>query len=115
MNFISLKPLLLLGIATLALAGCAGDPVKLNSLQTKDIVQGSERTISGEACGFQLLLFIPIMTNSRLERAMEQLQLKAGGDSIANVSIQESWWYGLVGTTYCTNLQAKAYKKSSGK
>lgn len=107
------NPFLLLAVASMLLGGCAGDPVRLNAFPAKEVALESGRPVSGEACGFQLLLFIPIMTNSRLERAMERVQIKAGSDSIANLSVEESWWYGFVGTTYCTKLEATAYKKTS--
>lgn len=75
----------------------------------------SGRHISAEACGFQLLLFIPISINSRLERAFAQLQREAGNDKIASLTIEEYWRYAVVGTTYCTRLDAMAYRPSEGK
>ena len=99
----------------LSLSGCAGTPVTLKSFPAKDIAQTSGRPISGEACGFQLLLLIPISINSRLERAFEELQRNAGNDNIANLSIEESWKYAFVGTVYCTRLDALAYQKTASK
>jgi len=69
---------------------------------------GESRTITAEACGFQLLLFIPIAINGRLESAYGMLEAKAGGDFITDVEVQERWTYGFVGTSYCTELRAKA-------
>lgn len=109
------KTLLLLAGTFLSLCGCAGSPVTLKSFPAKDIVQTGSRPISAEACGFQLLLLIPISINSRLERAFKELQEKAGNDSMANLSIEEYWRYAFVGTTYCTRLDAIAYPKIAGK
>jgi hypothetical protein len=69
---------------------------------------GAERTISSEACGFQLLLLIPIGINDRMSRAYSALQEKAAGSYITDVQVQERWGWGLVGTLYCSVLQAKA-------
>lgn len=92
------------------LAGCAGTPVQLGSRVTGAVPTGESRTISAEACGFQLLLFIPIAVNGRLEAAYSALEAKAGGDFITDVEVQERWTYGFVGTSYCTELRAKAIR-----
>ena len=104
--------LLLAGSCQL-LSGCTGTPVTLKSYSAKEISLANSRPISAEACGFQLLLFIPISTNTRLERAFSELQEKAGNDLIANLGINESWTYALVGTVYCTKLDAIAYQKAA--
>src|SRR5205823_11702689 len=92
-------------MAAVTLAGlltaCAGTPVALGSRADGPVPTGIERTITAEACGFQLLLFIPISVNSRAARAYQQLQAQAGGDYITNVQVQERWTYGVVGTQYC--------------
>ena len=100
---------LALAATTLALlAGCAGRPVMLGTPVTGKVPTGESRTITAEACGFQLLLFIPIAINGRLESAYGMLEAKAGGDFITDVEVQERWTYGFVGTSYCTELRAKA-------
>jgi hypothetical protein len=106
---------LLLAVGCLLLTACAGTPVTLKSFPASEVNQASGRAISAEACGFQLLLLIPISINSRLERAYEELKEKAGYDNIANLSIEESWKYAFVGTVYCTRLEAIAYQKSARK
>ena len=98
-----------LAATTLALlAGCAGSPVMLGTPVAGKVPTGESREISAEACGFQLLLLIPIAINGRLESAYSMLEAKAGGDFITDVEVQERWTYGLVGTAYCTELRAKA-------
>lgn len=100
---------ILVTATTLALlAGCAGKPVQLGSRVAGTVPTGETREISAEACGFQLFLFIPIAVNGRLESAYSMLEAKAGGDFITDVEVQERWTYGLVGTSYCTELRAKA-------
>lgn len=93
-----------------ACAGCAGAPVTFRSLTgvTYDATKG--KTVSGSACGFQLLLFIPIGINDRYERAYAALLDNAGpGYSVTDIHVRERWMYGLVGTGYCTDLKATAY------
>lgn len=95
-------------LATVSLlTACAGTPVQLGSRVT-DAVVGTAKPVSAEACGFQLLLFIPIAINDRLQRAYSALETQAAGAIITDVEVQERWTYGFVGTSYCTRLQAKA-------
>jgi len=90
------------------IAACSGVPAQLGSRMTGPVPAGPERAIQAEACGFQLLLFFPISINDRMLRATQALEEEAAGDFITDVKIQESWTYGLVGTQYCTMLEAKA-------
>lgn len=93
------------------IAGCSGVPVALGTRSSVAMPNGAARTITAEACGFQLLLFIPISINSRLERAYQDLKKQAGSDYITDVEVQERWQYGFVGTSHCTTLQAKAVSR----
>ena len=104
----------LAGIATVtALTACAGTPVLLGTHVAGPIPDGTERAIEAEACGFQLLLFIPININDRAQRAYYLLEGQAGGDFITDVQVEERWTYGLVGTAYCTALRARAVRPKS--
>jgi hypothetical protein len=90
-------------------AACTGTPVNMGSRGAIPAVNAADaRTITSEACGFQLLLFIPIALNSRAERAYKDLEAQAAGDFITDVQVQERWSWGFVGTSYCTVIQAKA-------
>lgn len=102
----------LVAVAAIAalLAGCAGTPVALGSRVSGSVPTGESRVITAEACGFQLFLLIPIAVNGRMASAYSQLEAKAGGDFITDVEVQEKWTYGFVGTSYCTELRAKAIK-----
>jgi hypothetical protein len=102
--------IVLLATTLALLAGCAGTPVQLGSRVSGAVPTGESRMISAEACGFQLLLLIPIAVNGRLEAAYSALEAKAGGDFITDVEVQERWAYGFVGTSYCTELRAKAIR-----
>jgi len=54
--------------ATALLSACAGTPVPLGSRVTDVVPAGEARTISAEACGFQLLLLLPLGVNDRMAR-----------------------------------------------
>ena len=110
----SLSKLRLLAILVLIIfsAGCAGKAVQIESIadQAYDASKGREVEIS--ANGFQLFLLIPIMINSRQERAYQALHNMAGADHIiTNVRVQESWRYAFVGTVYKTTMRATLYPK----
>lgn len=108
-----LRSLLACVTAGLTLAGCAGAPVHLESANVIPARHGEVREISAQACGFQLLLFIPISINSRQQRAYAELKEKANGALITNIRVQESWYYAVVGTGYCTTLKATAVQKTA--
>lgn len=99
------------------ISACSGTPTRLGSptsstesaYMNADFTKG--RPISAEDCGFQLLLFIPMGVNERLMRANSILMGQAGSDYVSDVKVTESWTYGLVGTNYCTKLDAMAYPK----
>jgi hypothetical protein len=91
------------------LGACSGNPMRLGSPADERYDPTMSRKIEAEACGFQLFLFIPISNNNRAARAYRLLRERAGNDYITNVKVQESWYYALVGTTYCTALRADVY------
>jgi hypothetical protein len=101
------KRLAIILIASL-MGACAGTPVSLGTRVSGPIPTGQERIITADSCGFQLLLFIPIAVNGRMESAYSSLQEQAAGDFITDVQVQERWTYAFVGTIYCTDLRAKA-------
>ena len=104
---------LILGVATVLLSACAGTPVALGTRTAGPVPTGTERVITAEECGFQLLLLIPIRINERMKRAYESLEEQAGGDFITDVQVQERWGWWFVGTSYCTALRAKAIRPTS--
>lgn len=97
------------------LSGCAGKPITFKSVDSKSYadVKDKGRAISGSTSGFQLLLLTPIGINNRNENAYGQLLAQANGDYITDVKIEESWAYGLIGTSYTTNITANAYPKKN--
>lgn len=102
---ISIRKIFAVSLVALCTA-CAGTPVSMGSRGS--VPAGSVRTLTADACGFQLLLLIPIAINGRAERAYRRLEREAGGDFITDVQVQERWTWGFVGTSYCTSISAKA-------
>jgi len=94
-------------------ASCNGTPVKLDQPvnatpeQKFDMSQG--RTVTAKGCGFQLLLFIPIVTNQRAEIAYRNLKSQAKNGYLTDIRVQETWTYAFVGTLYCTILEGTVY------
>jgi len=107
-----IKAMLVLATAVV-LASCEGTPVRLS--QSTDMTQGQRydmskgRTVTAEGCGFQLWLFIPIVTNQRAEIAFRKLKAQAGNGYLTDIRVQETWTYAFVGTLYCTVLEGTVY------
>jgi hypothetical protein len=106
-----MKNILTILSTVMLLSACTGTPVQLGTKSSEPVPIGTERVITAEACGFQLLLFIPIRINDRLERAYKKIESQASGDFITDVRVQESWGWRFVGTSYCTTLHAKAVQR----
>lgn len=99
--------------STLLLASCGGVPARLG--QPSEMTQGKKfdmkngRTVSSQACGFQLFLFIPIVTNHRAAIASSSLQEEAGNGLLTDIRVKETWTYAFVGTLYCTVMEGTVY------
>jgi hypothetical protein len=71
---------------------------------------------NGEACGSLLIgptayNFIPIMLNSRVERAYQKaLESVPGSTSLVDVTLEEKWIWWLIGTTRCVTITGEAVK-----
>ena len=99
-------------VVVLFLTACEGVPVRFNdpvaSPGTKfDMSKG--RTAKAQACGFQALLFIPIIVNQRQSFAYDNLKRQAGNGYLTDIKIQETWTYAFVGTLYCTVMEGTIY------
>lgn len=103
-----------LGISlVVALPGCSGPITSLGSVPPADVDREARRPVAASACGFQLLQLLPFNTNGRHERAYAQLKSQAGNDFLGDVRVTEQWYYGVVGSVYCTKLEANAYSRKS--
>lgn len=72
------------------------------------------RRVNGEACGFLGLAFtaynfLPIMHNSRVDRAYSNALMQApGAVALTNITIEESWTWILLGTLRCLKISGDA-------
>jgi len=98
-------------VLAIGLAACSSPTLRISSAPPPDIDRSAGRPIASSACGFQLIQLIPIATNSRQIKAYESLKRQAGNDYIGDVVQTEKWYYGVVGSVYCTEFTAKAYPK----
>ncbi len=111
--FLNRLSLAAMAVVPFVCAACSSARVSLPTGPVPHYDASRPRKISADASGFQLLLFIPIGINDRHEKAWEQLKQKAGGDYIADVTIQDTWTYALVGTIYGVHMEANAYPVTS--
>lgn len=112
MNTKNLFNLLAAGALLLGLAGCIGTPVKFQDVEAGSFDATKGRPVMAQSCGFQLLFLVPINTNSRQLKAYNWLIQQAGSDSVVtDIETQERWFYGFVGTGYCTHMEGTAYPK----
>ena len=90
-------------------------PIPLNRPGDADIL-GKAR---GEACGSKVvsmpgamaLDFMPIMLNSRLDRATaDAVASVPGATRLTNVAIEETWFYWVLGMTRCVIVTGDATK-----
>jgi len=72
----------------------------------------TSREITASACGFQLVQLLPLGTADRQERAYRELVEKAKGDYVGDIEMTEDWYYGVIGSVYCTAYKAKAYGRT---
>jgi len=109
------KVLSILSILTITLfiTGCSGRAIYIQSVPAKVYKNYTDkpRIVSSSASGFQLLLFIPIETNTRQKRAYDMLKAQANGNYLSDVTIKESWTWAFVGTVYTTEMTAKVYPR----
>lgn len=70
----------------------------------------------GKACGTLILgptayNFIPVMLNSRVERAYSRaVNSVPGATGLVNVSLVESWFWWVIGSTRCVTITGEAIR-----
>ena len=101
-----------LGLALLG--GCASDPVTMAPRAPEKFERLGKA--EGRACGAMLLgpaylNFIPAKLNSRYERAYaEAVQSVPGSTALVNVTIQEDWFWWLLGNSRCITVTGEAIR-----
>ncbi|RHX84432.1 hypothetical protein [Leptospira stimsonii] len=91
---------------------CSSDPILL-----QPTLNGTEKTLGlvrGQACGFLGILspeyyFFPIGQNTKMERAYnEALRQRPGSRAIKNITIEEYWFWAVLGVTQCLTISGEA-------
>jgi hypothetical protein len=98
----------------MVLAGCSSGPTTLVRTPPANYQQLGRAT--GSACGSMLVLstayyFIPIAFNSRVKRAYQSaIASVPGATGLVDVTIQENWYWWLLGTARCVTITGEAIK-----
>lgn len=103
-----MKRILLLPLALLA--SCVSSKVTFATPP----VQADEEVVGraeGSAGGFMLLQLIPIMQNTRFERAYQEALQTSGGTRLVDVTVWESWYWAYIGNGYTFHVAGTAVRK----
>lgn len=103
--------LFILLISSLIFCACSGQFYRIPTPPV-DTTQYSEvGTDSVTTTGIMLFGFIPIQQNNKIERAIEALKQRFGGEAVTNISVQERWFWAYVLNGYKTEVRATVLKK----
>jgi hypothetical protein len=103
-----LMSLLLTGV----LLGCTGEWMRIDDIaDTGSLDRSMGRKITATASGFQLFFALPTNASSRHARAFQALRDQAYNEAIADVTIQESWTFAVIGMVYTTTIDATTYPR----
>ncbi len=103
-----------LGATLLVLGGCASGPVMV-APKPAAAYQSLGR-VEGSGCGTMGVIstaynFIPMGLNGRVQSAYDDALAKApGATALINTTIQEDWFWWVVGTTRCVKISGEAIK-----
>lgn len=106
--------MLLLATLVMLMAACSSGNVMI----TKPPVENYQRLgkTEGNACGTMGFIstaynFIPILLNDRFERAYaDALEKKPGATALVDVTLEEVWFWWVIGTTRCVTVAGEAIK-----
>ncbi|TGK32497.1 hypothetical protein EHQ12_19080, partial [Leptospira gomenensis] len=87
-------------------SGCSSTPVFLPENQTASTAKDPNLPsypVYGRSCGFLLFGILPIDTNERFIRAYQKMISQRKG-TVSQITLQESWYWGLIGTGYCATF-----------
>lgn len=95
-------------------AGCASNFVKVSP--TPPVTYSRMGPATGSACGSLGIVatayyFIPMGLNSRVERAYAKAVASVpGATGLVDVTLQEKWYWWLIGTARCVTVTGEAIK-----
>lgn len=106
-----------IAIALLFLVVISGCSSRLEVIvDSPRVGQESLGYVSGDACGALILghpalAVIPIALNGRIYRARQEALAKApGATRLIDVSVEERWFWWLLGTSRCTTVSGRAVR-----
>lgn len=108
------SPPILAIAASVALAGCASDFIKVAPEPPPQFSRLGKAT--GSACGSLGVIatayhFVPMGLNSRYERAYNNaLASVPSATRLVDVTIQENWYWWFIGTARCVTVTGEAIK-----
>ena len=101
-------------IVAIFTAGCSSDMVTIvpRPPDNAKVIASVEGTGSGTLCiGYSPLSFVPICLNGRVESAYRDALSKApGATGLRNVTLQEDWYWIVVGTLRYVTITGEAVK-----
>ena len=106
--------ILLVAGTTLLMAGCTSEMTTVvpQPPEHAKVIASVEGTSSGALCiGYPPLSIIPIGLNERMENAYADALAKApGATALKNVTVQEDWYWIVVGTLRYVTITGDAVK-----
>ena len=104
------KSLIFACLVTMVFAfGCTSVPLKISTpARNKKYEKLGEGT--GSATGIMLMSFIPIMQNTRFERAYNAAVDSKNGDALINPVVKEKWTWCYVLNLYTTTVTGEVIK-----
>jgi hypothetical protein len=88
---------------------CTGTPASLGPREPVAYDPNDRIDYSATECGAQVMIFLPVMTNDRVPRAMALIEERAGDRYIASVRLRERWAYLIFGEILCTDVVAATF------
>jgi hypothetical protein len=103
-----------LAVAAVMLGGCASEFTKVSPQPPEKYERLGPAT--GSACGSLMVLataynFIPVMLNSRVERAYaDAVASVPGATALVDVTMNEDWFWWVLGTARCVTIHGEAVR-----
>ena len=116
MKFKTKVGVFILGAMLLILSGCASDFKNIAPLPPEKYEKLGQ--VTGSACGSLVspgggtaYYILPIMLNSRVERAYEEaLKGTSGATALIDVTLDEYWFWWILGTARCVTITGEAIR-----
>ncbi|MGH7288042.1 MAG: hypothetical protein ACREI8_08515 [Myxococcota bacterium] len=106
----TMRVLLWLAIAS-ALGGCTGVPYRIPGVEVDPTRYEVLGEAEGKTTGIMLFNVIPIQQNDKIARAVDQAIRSKGGDRLADVTVQESWFWAYVLNGYRVHVKGTVLRE----